>query len=54
MKRYPWEKRRHYWADRIGLAKDAVVGRILCALGRHWWKFGTHPYCARCGQVVTK
>lgn len=50
--RYSWEKRRHYWSDQASIAWDVVTGRILCLLGKHHVKFGTHPNCYRCGKRV--
>ena len=31
---------------------DWSVMRLRCLFGKHWVKFGTHPFCARCGKRV--
>jgi hypothetical protein len=48
--RYRFEKRRYYYRDKIAVAFDIIVGRINCLMGKHWMKFGTRPFCARCGR----
>jgi len=52
--RYSWEKRRHYYAEKVGIAFDVLIGRLNCLRGKHWMKFGTAPYCARCGERVVR
>lgn len=48
--RYSFEKRRHYYREKVSIFFDVLVGRINCSRGKHWVKFGTAPYCARCGR----
>jgi hypothetical protein len=42
--------RRIWWEEKVGLFFDRLLGRINCARGKHWVKFGTAPYCTRCGR----